>query len=237
MSYEIDQLKLSEQIISLAKKVSVTAGLYIFLTFIIVSFIYMVGLISLIGSPEEFIKLSNQKLAEEFIATNATEIMIVNMVASIVLHYFFGGIYGMIKKVNVQPYADLGSAFTTIFSKQGLKALNVIILIQIVTTAISYYLELAGFGLVGLGISLLIQLLTYFAVPSIYISNFNIRKSLNFSIQTVNQKPGFLFAFIAFTYLLSFIGILFFGIGIVLTLPLNYIVAYSLYTHITEQQT
>ena len=89
MSYEIDQLKLSEQIISLAKKVSVTAGLYIFLTFIIVSFIYMVGLISLIGSPDEFIKLSNQTIAEEFIATNATEIMIVNMVASIILHYFF----------------------------------------------------------------------------------------------------------------------------------------------------
>src|SRR5690606_4681697 len=119
MSYEIDQLKLSEQIISLAKKVSVTAGLYILLTFIIVSFIYMVGLISLIGSPDEFIKLSNQTIAEEFIVANATEIMIVNMVASIVLHYFFGGIYGMIKKVNLQPYADLGSAFTTIFSKQG----------------------------------------------------------------------------------------------------------------------
>lgn len=236
MSYEIDQLKLSEQIISIAKKVSVTAGLYIFLTFIIISFIYMVGLISLIGSPDEFIKLSNQTIAEEFIVANATEIMILNMVASIFLHYFFGGIYGMIKKVNVQPYADLGSAFTTIFSKQGLKALNVIILIQIVSTTISYFLELAGFGLVGLGISLLIQFLTYFAIPSIYISNLSITKSVNFSIQTVNQKPGFLFAFIAFTYLLSFIGILFFGIGIVLTLPLNYIVAYSLYTHINKQR-
>lgn len=236
MSYEIDQLKLSEQIISIAKKVSVTAGLYIFLTFIIVSVVYVVGLISLIGSPDAFIKLSNQKTAEEFIATNATEILILNTVASIFMHYFLGGIYGMIKKVNTQPYADLASAFKTIFSKQGLKVLNMIIIIQIVNTAISYYLELAGFGLVGLGISLLFQLLTYFTIPAIYISNFNITKSLNFSIQTVNQKPGFLFAFIAFTYLLSFIGILFFGIGIILTLPLNYIVAYSLYTHITEQQ-
>ena len=142
----------------------------------------------------------------------------------------------MIKKVNTQPYADLGSAFKTIFSTKGLKALNVIILIQIVSTTISYYLELAGFGLVGLGISLLIQFLTYFAIPSIYISNLSITKSVNFSVQTVNQKPGFLFAFIAFTYLLSYIGILFFGIGIVLTLPLNYIVAYSLYTHINKQQ-
>lgn len=236
MSYEIDQLKLSEQIISIAKKVSVTAGLYIFLTFIIVSFVYTVGLVSLIGSPQEFIKLSNQKIAEEFIVANATGIMIVNTVATIFLHYFFGGIYGMIKKVNTQPYADLDSAFKTIFSKQGLKALNIIIFIQIISTAVSHCLELAGFDLVGLGISLLIQFLSYFVIPAIYINNFSITKSLNFSIQTVNQKPGFLFAFIAFTYLLSFIGILFFGIGIVLTLPLNYIVAYSLYTHVTEQQ-
>ncbi len=236
MSYEIDQLKLSEQIISIAKKVSVTAGLYIFLTFIIVSFIYMVGLISLIGSPEEFIKLSNQKSAEEFIAANATQIMIVNMVASIVLHYFFGGIYGMIKKVQTQPYADLGSAFKTILSKQGLKVLNVIIVVQILSTAISYFLDLVGFALVGLGISVLLQLLTYFAIPGIYIDDLRITQSIRLSISTVNQKPGFLFAFIVFAYFLSFIGILFFGLGIILTLPLNYIAAYSLYTHIKEQQ-
>lgn len=236
MSYEIDQLKLSEQIISIAKKVSVTAGLYIFLTFIIVSFIYMVGLISLIGSPEEFIKLSNQKIAEEFIIAKSTEIMILNTVASIVLYYSLGGIYGMIKKIMAQPYADLGSAFSIIFSKQGLKALNIIIVLQILSTAISYFLDLAGFSLVGLGISLLLQLLTYFAVPAIYISNLNITQSIRYSISTVNQKPGFLFLFISFAYLLSFIGILFFGLGIILTLPLNYIVAYSLYTHIKEQQ-
>ncbi len=236
MSYEIDQLKLSEQIISLAKKISVTAGLYIFLTFIIISIIYSFGLVSLIGSPDEFIKLSDQKIAEEFIMANTTQIMVLNMIATILLHYFFGGIYGMIKKVSTQPYAGLGSAFTTIFSTNGLKALNVIILIQVLSTALSYILEWAGFALVGLGISFLLQFLTYFAVPGIYIHNLNVTKSVTLSIQTVNQKPGFLFAFITFTYLLSFVGILFFGIGIVLTLPLNYIVAYSLYKHITAQQ-
>lgn len=236
MSYEIDQLKLSEEIISTAKKVSVIAGLYIFLSFIIVSLVYTVGLLSLFESPSDFIKLSNPKIVDEFIGSKTTEIMILNMVGSIILHFFLGGIYGMIKKVNTQlPYADLGSAFKTIFSKNGLKALNIIIIIQVLSTGLSYFLEISGFALVGLGISLLIQFLSYFAIPSIYINNFGITKSLNFSIQTVNQKPGFLFAFIAFTYLLSFVGVLFFGIGIIFTLPLNYIVAYSLYTHIAEQ--
>lgn len=41
--------------------------------------------------------------------------------------------------------------------------------------------------------------------------------------------------FIATTYFLSLTGLFFFGIGIILTLPLNYIVAYSLYIHINEQ--
>ncbi len=48
MSYEIDQIKLSERIIAIAKKVSITAGLYIFLTFIIVLVIYSFGLIAVI---------------------------------------------------------------------------------------------------------------------------------------------------------------------------------------------
>lgn len=236
MSYEIDQLKLSEQIISIAKKVSVTAGLYIFLTFIIVSFIYTVGLLLLIGSPEEFIKMSNQKFVEEFIVSKSTEILALNMVATIVLHFFLGGIYGMIKDIFIKPYTTLGSAFKLIFSTKGLKALNVIIVLQLLSTTFSYFLEIAGFSLVGLGIGFLLQFLTYFAVPAIYINNTPVLKSINFSIATVNQKPGFLFVFIAFAYFLSFIGILFFGIGIILTLPLNYIVAYSLYTHITQQQ-
>lgn len=236
MSYEIDHIKLSERIISIARKVSLTAGLYIFLTFIIVSLIYMGGLISLFGSPDEFIKFSNQKFVEEFMVSQATEIMIINTVATIALHYFLSGIYGMIKRITVHPYADLGCAFGIIFSKQGLKALNVIIIVQILSTAVSYFLDFAGFALVGLGISVLLQLLTYFAVPGIYIDDLSITKSIRLSVSTINQKPGFLFAFIAFIYFFSFIGLLFFGLGIILTLPLNYIVAYSLYTHIKEQQ-
>lgn len=236
MSYEIDQLKLSERIITIAKKVSVTAGLYIFLVFIIIAVIYTFGLLTLIGSPEELIKFSNQKILEEFMIEKSTEILILNTVLTIAVHYLFGGIYGMIKKVQVQPYATLGSAFATVFSKQGLKVLNIIIVMQIVSTIISYYFNIAGFALVGFGVSTLLQLLTYFAIPSIYIDDLSITKSINLSITNINQKPGFLFLFITFAYLLSFIGILFFGLGIILTLPLNYIVAYSLYTHIKEQQ-
>jgi len=235
MSYEIDQLKLSEQIISIAKKVSITAGLYILLSFIIVTGIYAVGLFSIIGSPEQIIKISNQDSAEAFITSHTLELMVLNMVGSILLHYLLGGIYGMIKKGIVQNYADLGSAYSTIFSKNGLKALNVIILIQLTNTLVGYFLDIAGFSLVGLGLSILVQFLTYFAIPAIYIDGLGIRKSIAFSVKTINQKPGFLFVFIAFAYFLSFIGVLFFGIGIILTLPLNYIVAYSLYKNIKEQ--
>ncbi|RRA93277.1 hypothetical protein [Paenimyroides viscosum] len=235
MSYEIDQIKLSERIIAIAKKVSITAGLYIFLTFIIVLVIYSFGLIAVIGSPDELIKMSNQKNLDQFMVANATPLLILNTVVTIALHYFLGGIYGMIKKVETQPYATLGNAFGTIFSKEGLKVLNVIILLQLITTTASYFLDFAGFALVGLGISILLQFLTYFTIPAIYIDGLSIRKSIDLSVKTVNQKPAFLFFFIAFAYFLSFIGILFFGLGIILTLPLNYIVAYSLYTHIKEQ--
>lgn len=108
-------------------------------------------------------------------------------------------------------------------------------MVQLIGTAVSFILQLSGFALVGLGISLLLQFLIYFTIPAIYVDGLSINKSIRFSIQTVNQKPAFLMFFIAVTYFLSLTGLFFFGIGVILTLPLNYIVAHSLYNHIKEQ--
>lgn len=235
MNYEIDQQKLSEQIILTARKTSVVSGLYILLVFIIVFAIYSIGLFLLFDSPKEFFRLSNPIFLEELLVSKATEIMLLNMGVSMLMHYFLSGIYGIIKKGLVLPYSDIGNAFKSIFSKQGLKVLNVIVLVQMVSTGFSYLLDLAGFSLVGFGISLLLQFLTYFAIPAIYIANLGVRKSIQKSIALVNQKPGILIVFISVTYFLSLIGILFLGIGIIFTLPLNYIVAYSLYIHISKQ--
>ena len=235
MNYEIDQQKLSEQIILTARKTSVVSGLYILLVFIIIFATYSIGLFLLFDSPKEFLRLSNPTFLEELLVSKATEIMLLNMAVSMLMHYFLSGIYGIIKNGLTLPYSDIGNAFKSIFSKNGLKVLNVIILVQMVSTGVSYLLDLAGFSLVGFGISLLLQFLTYFAIPSIYLSNLGVRKSIQQSISLVNQKPGMLIVFISVTYFLSLIGILFLGIGIILTLPLNYIVAYNLYTQINEQ--
>jgi uncharacterized membrane protein len=143
----------------------------------------------------------------------------------------------LLNKLSEQPYASLGDAFRLVFSVKGLKALNIIIAVQIVTTTLSFLMQYFGFSLVGLGLSLLIQFLTYFAIPAIYIANLSLTNAIKQSVQIVNTKPGFFMFFIAATYFLSLSGILFFGIGIILTLPLNYIVAYHLYKHITKQLT
>ena len=180
-------------------------------------------------------EFSNQQFVEKILVDKATEFMILNTVISICIHYLLGGIYGIIKEVNEKSYAGLGSAFKTVFSIRGLKALNVIIVVQLIGTAVSFILQLSGFALVGLGISLLLQFLIYFTIPAIYVDGLSINKSIRFSIQTVNQKPAFLMFFIAATYFLSLTGLFFFGIGVILTLPLNYIVAHSLYNHIKEQ--
>lgn len=235
MNYEIDHQKLSEQIILTAKKASVTAGLYIFLVFILVFCLYCLGIISLVGSPKELMNFSNPQFVEKILVDKATEFMILNTLLTICMHYLLGGVYGIIKEVNKKSYAGLESAFKTVFSVRGLKVLNVIIAVQLISTAISFLLQWSGFALVGLGISFLLQFLTYFAIPAIYIDGFTVLKSIRFSIQTVNQKPGFLMFFIAATYFLSLTGLFFLGIGIILTLPLNYIVAYNLYIHINEQ--
>src|SRR5690606_20316102 len=138
MNYEIDQLKLSEQIVLTAKKTSVVSGLYILLVFIIIFAIYSIGLFLLFDSPKEFFRLSNPKYIEELLVSKASEILLLNMGVSILMHYFLSGIYGIIKSGLTLPYSDIGNAFKSIFSKQGLKVLNVIILVQIVSTGISF---------------------------------------------------------------------------------------------------
>lgn len=237
MEYEINHQELADTIVATAKKASITAGLYIFLAFIFAFFFYMVGISVIIGSSNDVMNLSDPEIIEQLMLNNTVEFLILNTIATILLHYLFGGIYGMISKLYSQPYTTLTDALKTIFSIRGLKALNVIIIIQLVTTGISFIMQLYNFALVGLGLSLLIQLLTYFALPAIYIQNLSVIKSIKQSVQIVNTKPGFFMFFIAATYFVSLSGILFFGIGLILTLPLNYIVAYHLYTHISKQIT
>lgn len=235
MSYTIDQQQLSERILSIVKTIAVPSGLYIFLSFIILAFFYMIGFSAVLGSFAELIKISDPKVLEELILSNSAEILILNVVLSILLQYLLSGIYGMIKSSETSTIVGLGSAFRALFSLRGLKTLNVIIVIQLLSSTFSYFLDAAGFGLVGFALGILIQFLTYFIVPAIYADNQGIFRSLNFSVKTVNEKPGLLFVFMSITYLLSLAGLLFFGIGIIFTLPLNYIVSYSLYSHISGQ--
>lgn len=237
MNYEIDQLKLSEQIITVAKKASVVAGLYILLTFIILFVFYFFGMMFLFDFPKDLTKFTNPTFVEDLLAANPIQLLILNGCLSIIGHFLLSGIYGMLHNSNNVPYISLGSAYKAIFSIKGLKVLNIIIVVQAITTTLSYFLESVGFSLVGFGIGILVQFLTYFTYAAIYEHNLSLGKSVSLSIAIFNYKPGFLFLLIAIAYFISLSGIIFFGIGIILTLPLNYIVAYCLYLHITEQLT
>ena len=235
MNYEIDHQKLAEQIFSIVKKVAVPAGLYIFLTFVLVFTFYFVGFMFLFGSVNNLLKITNPEQIETFIETHSLQVLILNSIITIILYFLLSGVYGMINKSKYSQTVGLGDAFKYIFSKKGLKVLNVVILVQLLSGFISYGLNILGFSLVAFGIGVLIQFLTYFIIPAIYIENLGIIKSTQKSTAIVNQKPGLMFAFIFMTYMASLAGILFFGIGIFFTLPLNFIVAYCLYQHIAQQ--
>ncbi|MBA5792404.1 MULTISPECIES: hypothetical protein [unclassified Flavobacterium] len=235
MNYEIDHQKLAEQILTIVRNVTVPAGLYIFLVFVVTFSCYFLGFLFLFGSVESILKLTDPQQIEVFIENNTTSILLLNTLVTTLMHFLLSGVYGIIKKSNFSQNIGVGDAFSLIFSKQGLKVLNVVILVQIASGLISYALNIAGFALVGFAIGVLIQFLTYFIIPAIYTDHSGIIKSLKQSVGIVNEKPGLMFAFVFMTYLLSLIGILFFGIGIIFTLPLNYIVSYSLYTHIAQQ--
>ena len=101
MSYEIDHQKLSEHIFSIIRKISVPAGLYVFLAFIIMGFSYLMAFTSIFGSIEEIAELTKDEAAfTALITENSIEMILLNAGISVFMHYLLSGIYGMIKKVN-----------------------------------------------------------------------------------------------------------------------------------------
>ncbi|HLV50422.1 MAG TPA: hypothetical protein VKY44_00535, partial [Flavobacterium sp.] len=127
-----------------------------------------------------------------------------------------------------------GAAFKVLFSPRGMNVLLFIALLQIFVTAINYAFSISGLAMVGFTIGALLQYLTYFVLPAIYLENKNILKAVLESISIVNSRPLFFIPIVVFTYLISLSGILLFGIGIVFTLPINFIMVYSLYTILKE---
>lgn len=237
MNYEIDQNKLSERILTLVKTVGVPAGLYVFLSFIIVFVVYLAGFVQMTGSADALFKITTPEELEEILLKNATEILILNTVVSVILHFLLSGIYGMIIKSVTSPFVGLGAAFKAIFSRCGMKAFLFITVLQIVVTAINYLLSISGLAMVGFVIGALFQFLTYFTLLIIYIENKSIVKSVSESVSIINSRPLFFMPIVLITYVVSLTGILLFGIGIIFTLPINFIVAYSLFTVLKENMT
>lgn len=237
MNYEIDQNKLSERILTLVKTVGVPAGLYVFLSFIIVFVVYLAGFVQMTGSADALFKITTPEELEEILLKNATEILILNTIVSVILHFLLSGIYGMIIKSVTSPFVGLGAAFKAIFSRRGMKAFLFITVLQIVVTSINYLLSISGLAMVGFVIGALFQFLTYFTLLIIYIENKSIVKSVSESVSIINSRPLFFMPIVLITYVVSLTGILLFGIGIIFTLPINFIVAYSLFTVLKENMT
>lgn len=237
MNIEIDQTKLSERILTIVKAVGVLAGLYVFLTFVIVFLLYTLGFLQMTGSTDALLQINTPEVLEQLLAQNTTEIMYLNLLISIVLHFMLSGIYGMIIKSTQSPSIGLGDALKLLFTRRGLKVFLYIAIVQIAVNSINHFFNFYDLTMVGFSIGALLQFLTYFTIPFIYIENSNFFNAITKSVHTINSKPLFFIPIILFTYLVSLSGILLFGIGIIFTLPINFIMAYSLFTIINEGKT
>lgn len=229
MNPEINFDKLTQFLYSIIRKVAIPAGLYIFLLFIVSAALYFFGFAGLLGSPEAFLQITDPKELEALFLDNSIEILILNTMITIVLNFFMSGIYGMILESTYNPFFGIGSALKIVFSKRGLKVLLFIIVLQTIITALNYFFALIDLRMVGFAIGVLLQFLTCFTLPAIYVDDKGILKSIGFSTSIVNSKPAFYFIILLMAYLLSLSGILFFGIGIIFTLPLSYFTIFCLY--------
>lgn len=235
MDSKVNYEKLVDFLTNIIKKTAIPAGLYLFLLLIITGVLYFIGFTSVLGSAENFLKITDAKELETLMLSHSVEILLLNTGVSIILHFLMSGIYGMILENN--PVFGLGSAFKIIFTKRGLKALIYIIAIQTIVTSINYFFGLIDFNMVGFAIGMILQFLTCFTLVFIYVENKGIFRSIALSTSVVNSKPFFYFWILLVTYIISLSGILLLGIGIIFTLPFSYFMIYCLYLAATGKFT
>src|SRR5690554_7573552 len=82
MNFEIDQTKLSERILTLIKAVGIPAGLYVFLSFIIIFIVYLIGFIQITGSADTLFEITTPEALEALLAQNTIEILLLNTVVN-----------------------------------------------------------------------------------------------------------------------------------------------------------
>jgi hypothetical protein len=214
------------------KKIVLYAGLMLLVFSILVSILFIVGLISYIGIEhlEEFGNKMKQLSAlkvmplEIALPLNAGIILF-----SAIINPFMAGFLKMADCGQKDEEFHVSTMFSYYKSPYFLNLILSIFIIGFVSTGLTMLLEYSGYSFIGSLFSLTISFFTILTVPFIIFEKMNAIDAIKSSIMIVSKQPLVLIGLIIVSAIGGVIGIFGLCIGIFFTMPFMYSMNYMIY--------
>jgi uncharacterized membrane protein len=233
--YELDFGTVFEHAFENYKKIALYAGLMLLVFFVVLSILFMMGMISYIGveNMEDFSKKMTQfsELKEKPLDI-VLQINAIMILLSGLLNPFMAGFFKMADCAEKGEEFHVSTMFTYYKSPYFANIFVSIFIITLVNTGLSVLLELAGLSIIGTLISLTLSFITFLVVPLIVFGKLNSVEAIKSSVIIVSKQPLVLLGLLITAIIASAIGIFGFCIGILFTMPFIYSMNYVIYSSI-----
>lgn len=125
--------------------------------------------------------------------------------------------------------SSLFVAFKYFIKVKGLYIFFIHFVVSIVLSAIVFFLQMEGLGMVAMAINWLVNALIVFVTPLIIFGNLSPIEALKNSVMVVNKQPFTIILVLLLSYFLVGAGLLFFLVGVFFTIPFLFSVCFALY--------
>ncbi|MFI0490379.1 hypothetical protein [Flavobacterium sp.] len=233
--YQLDFGTVFEHAFENYKKIALYAGLLFFVFTILLYILITAGFISYIGikNMEEFLNNLKSFQTQKTIPTNILLPLKAGLILfSSLLSPFIAGFYNMADCGEKGNEFHVSTMFNYYKAPYFWNIFSATLLISLLSTGLSILLELSGFEITGLLISLTISFLTFLTIPLIIFGDLNAIDAIKSSIIIISKQPIILLGLVIVAIIAALIGLFGLCIGIFFTYPFMFSMTYAIYSSI-----
>jgi hypothetical protein len=231
--YELDFGTVFNHAFEIYKKIALSVGVSLLLFSMLVCIIVAGLVVGILG-----VGISGEEM-QQFSVVNFSPLGIVAYVVFMVAvtalgSPFTAGLTKMARNASKDEEVAIGNAFDYYGGPYFSKIVLASLVMASFTTLVDVGLELIDYKMLGVGINLVVSLLTFLTIPLIIFGNLDPMNAIKGSIIIISKQFLIIIGLLIVTGLFCMLGIFGFCIGIFFTLPLINAMTYSIYASILD---
>ena len=183
------------------------------------------------GDFGDFEVMSSPYYLREMMATPIVQLklMVLGAFISCAITPLSAGFYENFKKVEQGEPASVNNLFTHYNSPYTARLLTYATLFTVATSLFSLLVNLLGLSILSTLFNICVSFLLTFAIPIIIFENQSVEQAVRGSVERVMSNFGTVFLSGLVGGIITILGALFFGIGLIFSLPFMFATFYALY--------